>query len=78
MARQLSTTLHDLAVCVRDMRALGIASWAGSPVGDLALGPDPKKTKLAEDPKDPLAQRRRYFAELLGRPVSDEELKNFP
>lgn len=75
---KLNVALADLAAAVADMRKLGVIVWANSPVGDITLGPVPISSRLASQPADPMAARRAYYADLLGRPVSDEEAKRLP
>lgn len=56
------------------MRELGIVVLDG-----LTLGPEPlPKTRLPKADNDPLAQRRAYFENLLGRKLSDKELEALP
>ena len=79
MARPRELNLSHFEAVVQSMRDLGVSSWANSPVGDIVLGPDPVRMKKADKAStDPKAQRRVYYAELLGRPVTDAELEKLP
>ena len=69
--------LSQFRSVVKEMRDLGVASWAGSPVGDVILGPAPAARGKKAD-KDPKSERRNYYAEVLGRPVTDAELEKLP
>ncbi len=62
---------------VAEMRELGVATWVNSPVGDIHLGAPPPARAKKED-VDPKKQRKNYYAELLGRPVTDAELEHLP
>lgn len=77
MARTGVSTLEQFEAIVRKMRDLGVASWADSPVGSIVLGVEPP-AKLKKAEKDPKAERRVYYAEVFGRPVSDAELEKLP
>jgi hypothetical protein len=78
MARaQLNTAVSDLEAVVKTMRKLGVASWANSPIGDVILGMEPASRAAKTDP-DPKADRRNYYSEILGRPVTDGELDKLP
>jgi hypothetical protein len=78
MARpQLTTLLQEFRQVVKEMRDHGVASWVGSPIGDVVLGaPPPSKATKAD--KDPNADRRNYYSELFGRPVTGAELEKLP
>lgn len=68
-----------LADVVAEMRRLGVTSWANSPVGDIVLGPEPPvahSTPVSQD--DPYKEARAFYSQLLGRPVSDAEIKRLP
>lgn len=79
MARpELNKQLEDFGRVVAKMRELGVASWTMSPVGDIVLGAAPLTAAQTRASKDPKAQRRVYYTELLGRPVTDAEMENFP
>lgn len=78
MARpELTITLNNFEKVVARMRDLGVASWVGSPVGDVILGPAPSDVVEQKKPttKD---ERREYYRDVLGRHVGDQELKNLP
>lgn len=78
MARaQLNNAVGELKTIVKEMRALGVASWLNSPIGDIHLGPEPRKEPKLGD-ADPKAPRRTYYSELYGRPVTDAELEKLP
>ena len=78
MARaQLNTQLAEFEAVVKAMREHGVASWAGSPVGDIMLGAEPVRPQKAAK-VDPTQARRDMYTELLGRPVSEEEAKRLP
>lgn len=79
MARARQLNLSDFEATVEKMRELGVASWANSPVGDIILGPDPVRMKKTDKAStDPETQRRSYYTEVLGYPVSDAMLKKLP
>lgn len=79
MARaELTVTLNHMRTAVKAMRELGVASWIGSPLGDLHLGPPPPVRETESPEKDENASRRQYYNEVLGRGVTDAELKNLP
>lgn len=66
--------LIELRASVATMRELGVLQWNG-----ITLGPAPltaPEAKPAQD--DPLAERRAHYANLLGRPVTDEEVSRYP
>lgn len=66
--------LDQLRAKVDVMRELGVVVWDG-----ITLGPEPLPKAVREKIKeDPLAHRRAYYANLLNRPVTDEELKRLP
>jgi hypothetical protein len=69
------SSLAELAATVGEMRRLGVVSWNG-----IVLGPDPQRiaAKAKETPSDPLAAQRAYYSDVLGRPVSDDEVKRLP
>jgi hypothetical protein len=77
MARPRELNLTHFTEVVVMMRKLGVASWVNSPVGDLHLGPEPPRAPKKED-ADPKKARRSYYAELLGRPVTDAEVEMLP
>lgn len=60
------------------MRALGVASWADSPVGSIILGAAPERARTDKTEKDPRAAKRQYYSEVFNRPVYDAELENLP
>jgi hypothetical protein len=80
MARtvELTTTLTNFETVVRSMRKLGVASWQGSPVGDIVLGPAPLPNAKFATETDPKAARKAYYSEVFGRPVGEAELRNLP
>jgi hypothetical protein len=80
MARaELSVTINHLRTVVKAMRELGVASWAGSPMGDLILGQEPPpRDQATTSAPDENAERRRYYQDVLNRRVTDEELKKLP
>lgn len=56
------------------MRELGVLSWDG-----IVLGPEPRpKAEIEKENADPNRTRRAHYVELMGRPVSDLELRNLP
>lgn len=57
------------------MRELGVAKYRST-----ILGPDPAvhAAKIAAEKADPFFVKREHYSSLLGRPVSDLELKNLP
>jgi hypothetical protein len=77
MARTRELNLDQFREVVGEMRKLGVAAWTNSPVGDIHLGPEPSRAPKKED-ADPKKSRRAYYAELLGRPVTDAEVEMLP
>lgn len=75
---QLSRVLADFEMVVERMRDRGVASWVGSPVGDLVLGPAPMTRKQLKASTDPKEARRSYYTDILGRPVTDAEMEKLP
>lgn len=66
--------LSELRTQVTAMRELGVVSWNG-----IVLGPEPlPKPKEEEKKRDKNYERRTYYQEVLGRSVSDAELKLLP
>lgn len=82
MARaELNKAIADFELIVAKMRDLGVARWDGSPCGDILLGAPPitatQRANAAAE-RDPKAQRRAYYADVLGRPVTDAEVEKLP
>lgn len=66
--------LKALEDAVAVMRKLGVVSWDG-----ILLGPEPSKAeKKAKEEPDDNKDRRAYYRDVLGRDVTDYELKRLP
>ncbi len=56
------------------MRELGVAAHNGT-----ILGPPPRSREdIKNEEKDPHRVRRAFYETQLGRPVSDDEIVNYP
>lgn len=71
---QLADWESALRTKVKVMRELGVVVADG-----ITLGPEPLPKEVARKMKeDPLYAKRSHYANLLGRVLGDEELKNLP
>jgi hypothetical protein len=67
--------LSELSDLIDLMRRRGVLKLVHQGT-EILLGAEPVKLEKAE--RDPLAMRRSFYEEQLGRPVSDQELEKLP